>query len=539
MKKLLTYILPFIFYSLVLQAQPTQEWFKRYSFESGYNHNVVDMVLDAQGNSYTMGYIKYNNDYQDLFLIKYLDDGSLSWARKYSGGDSTKIIPVALIIDKSGNVIAGTSILDIRNDRVSQDFLTFKYNPYGDTIWSRRYNYVSDTSVHYRYSIPGKPCVDNSNNIYVSGTSPAGYLTYIMTTVKYDENGNIIRVIYRNGGGGPVINDQYDNVYNAGGSYNGQNSYKFDSSGNQVWSSRDTIFSTYKILLDKQNNYYLGGQYFNPTTFNDLALLKYDSDGNRKWLRTYGQISNSHNDDFIDMICDTLGNVYVSGVSAHLNQIGWDYTTIKYNGNGDTLWVRIFNPVLASDDKANSIDVDKSGNVFVTGRSNYNLLGSKVATVIYNSIGQQKYVLTYDNNLPYGNHEGIKVKVNSKGSFIVAGNSMNNSGIYDVVIIKYSPVTGIQNISNVVPYNFMLYQNFPNPFNSTTKIKYQISKLSNIQLIVFDVLGRELTALVNERQNPGKYEVNLDCFSYSSGMYFYRLVSEGNIIDTKKFVLIK
>ena len=88
------------------------------------------------------------------------------------------------------------------------------------------------------------------------------------------------------------------------------------------------------------------------------------------------------------------------------------------------------------------------------------------------------------------------------------------------------------------PLTFNLHQNYPNPFNPTTKIKYQISTESLTSLKVYDILGKEVVILVNEKKQPGVYEVNFNAISLSSGIYFYKLQS-GSFIETKKMMLLK
>ena len=94
-------------------------------------------------------------------------------------------------------------------------------------------------------------------------------------------------------------------------------------------------------------------------------------------------------------------------------------------------------------------------------------------------------------------------------------------------------------ISNEVPKDFILYQNYPNPFNSTTIIQYQIHKSSNVKLIVYDVQGKEVKNLINEKLSSGIYSYDWNASGNSSGVYFYSFIIEGNIIDTKKMLLIK
>jgi len=91
---------------------------------------------------------------------------------------------------------------------------------------------------------------------------------------------------------------------------------------------------------------------------------------------------------------------------------------------------------------------------------------------------------------------------------------------------------------NKSPWVYLLSQNFPNPFNPTTTIKYQIPELSFVTLKVYDVLGNEIATLVNEENSNGSYEVEFNATTLPSGIYFYRLQA-GSFVDTKKMVLMK
>ncbi|MCL5030163.1 MAG: Ig-like domain-containing protein [Bacteroidetes bacterium] len=108
---------------------------------------------------------------------------------------------------------------------------------------------------------------------------------------------------------------------------------------------------------------------------------------------------------------------------------------------------------------------------------------------------------------------------------------------------RNSSAAGIQNpISDITPNQFKLEQNYPNPFNPSTVIQYQITKESFVTLKVYDMLGREVTALVNQYLQPGIYRVDFNTDNMSrqltSGTYFYTLRA-GNNEDTKKLILLK
>ncbi len=116
------------------------------------------------------------------------------------------------------------------------------------------------------------------------------------------------------------------------------------------------------------------------------------------------------------------------------------------------------------------------------------------------------------------------------------------SGENDILLSTSSPI-GIQNVSSQVPFHFLLSQNYPNPFNPQTKIKFDIpanvrGQSSNVKLVIYDLLGREVTTLVNEELKPGTYEADWDGSAYSSGVYFYKIITE-SFVETKKMVLMK
>lgn len=105
--------------------------------------------------------------------------------------------------------------------------------------------------------------------------------------------------------------------------------------------------------------------------------------------------------------------------------------------------------------------------------------------------------------------------------------------------IEYLPVNPTLVMSergNIQQFN--LLQNYPNPFNQTTTIKYQIPKMSFVILKVYDVLGNEITTLVNEEKQAGEYEIKFEPKGLQSGIYFYR-IGTGNFVETKKMILMK
>jgi hypothetical protein len=118
-------------------------------------------------------------------------------------------------------------------------------------------------------------------------------------------------------------------------------------------------------------------------------------------------------------------------------------------------------------------------------------------------------------------------------------NALHYASDHTPVFAKFvmNPPISVKNISETAEM-FELEQNYPNPFNPITTINYELRNTNDVRLSIFDVLGREIAVLVNKKQNSGEYEVIWDGANYPSGIYYYRLIADGNII-TKKMILSK
>lgn len=103
---------------------------------------------------------------------------------------------------------------------------------------------------------------------------------------------------------------------------------------------------------------------------------------------------------------------------------------------------------------------------------------------------------------------------------------------------KFTTTTDITKINESVPDRFDLFNNYPNPFNPETKIKFDLPQNSIVALKIYDISGREVAELINNKLDAGSYVINFKADKLSSGIYFYRLIA-GNFISTKKMILLK
>ena len=98
---------------------------------------------------------------------------------------------------------------------------------------------------------------------------------------------------------------------------------------------------------------------------------------------------------------------------------------------------------------------------------------------------------------------------------------------------------GINQITNEVPNDYELGQNYPNPFNASTNIIYKILKNSDVRIIVIDILGRNMQTLVDKKHTPGTYQVNFNGENLESGIYFYQIIVDNKIVQTRRMTLLK
>jgi len=108
----------------------------------------------------------------------------------------------------------------------------------------------------------------------------------------------------------------------------------------------------------------------------------------------------------------------------------------------------------------------------------------------------------------------------------------------NVKIISTPAQTVSVNNQNEIVKDYELKQNYPNPFNPNTTIEYNLKSSSEVKVIIYDILGKEVSTLVNEKQNIGKYKLNLNGTGLSSGTYFYSLIVD-DLAETKKMILVK
>jgi hypothetical protein len=365
-----------------------------------------------------------------------------AWVRTYNGPGDTADYVRALAIDDSGNVyVTGTSV----GSGTDWDYVTIKYHPDGDTAWLRRYNGPGD--------VPDRAsdiAVDGLGDVYVTGYSYDSVTHYDYTTLKYYPNGDTAWIRRYNGPGDhadvafDMAVDDSGTVYVTGYCSGSGTAYdyatiKYYPNGDTAWVRRyngpaDSTDRAGAIAVDGSGNVYVTGYSYGSGTDLDYATVKYDHNGNELWVRRYNGPADS-SDGASDIAVDGSGNAYVTG-SSYDGMTNYDCTTIKYYSNGDTAWVRRYNGPADSSDRATALAVDSSGNVYVAGYSWSSGTYYDFATIKYYPNGDTAWVTTYNGDAD-SMDMADNITVDNWGNVYVTGPSYGIGTDLDYTTIKY------------------------------------------------------------------------------------------------------
>ena len=180
----------------------------------------------------------------------------------------------------------------------------------------------------------------------------------------------------------------------------------------------------YAIVLDQSGNVYVTGRVdYGTGALADIITIKYDSQGIQQWFARYNGAANNHDEGKAIQV-DNSGNVYVSGKTFANNN--YDFVTIKYNSSGTQLWASTYNGPGNNEDVAASLAVDNSGNVYVAGASIGSGTGSDFTVIKYDVNGTQSWIKR-NNGVGNGGDAAISIKTDAAGN-IYAGGFMDMGG---------------------------------------------------------------------------------------------------------------
>lgn len=526
-------------------CQVNREWTSYFNSSSNDNDEVSSMTVDLSGNVYVTGYSIVNGNDKDFITIKYNSAGVSQWTSRYNNpamNDDDEAI--SLTTDDLGNVyVTGFS----KGNGTFKDYLTVKYSPSGNELWTARYNGTGNDD-----DIAVSVEVTNSGNVIVSGTSVGDLTSEDYLTIMYNSNGAeqwTARYNYDLVDDIEIAKsmtvDGFGNVYVTGFSYGLSKNedyavVKYNSAGTEQWVARfngpsDSYDISTDIITDISGNVYVTGYSYDNVSLEDYATIKYNSSGEQQWVSKYNGASGKF-DIANSITTDNAGNVFVTGYSYDVNS-SEDYATVKYNSAGGQQWVSLYNGTGNDFDIATSIKSDVNGNVYVAGYSYGSGTQEDFATVKYNSNGDQQWAEIFNGDAD-SSDIAASLAIDQSGNIYTSGYSYVTSSGFDFITIKYSQTVGVNQISGNLPEKFLLEQNYPNPFNPNTNIRYTIEEAGYTSLTVYNSVGIEISTLISENLQAGSYSAEFNAENYPSGVYYYKLTS-GDFTQVKKMILLK
>ena len=408
---------------------PQEAWVATYDGPGNVVDEAKAIAVDSSGNVYVTGRSGGgpSTDF-DYATAKYNSAGQEQWVARYNGPENLADEAKAIAVDNSGNVyVTGTS---------GTAYATIKYNSDGQQQWVMRYN--PDNI----FSEASAITLDSSGNVYVTGFASTSASAEDYATIKYNTGGQEQWVARYSGPGATsadyaaaIAVDSSGNVYVTGDSEGDYTTVKYNSAGQQQWAARyddpvHQVDGAFAVAVDDLGYVYVTGSSFGSGGSYDYATIKYNASGQEEWTARYDGPANGQ--DFAAAIAlDNSGNVYVTG-SSEGSDTSDDYATIKYDTTGQQQWVARYNGPGNALDVAYSIVLDHSGGVYVTGYSEGDGTADDYATIKYNSGGEEEWIARY-NGADNMFDDAEAIAIDSFGNVYVTGESST-----DYATIKYA-----------------------------------------------------------------------------------------------------
>ncbi len=524
--------------------------------------NSADALFtgEASGNSFGISASSagdVNNDgFSDVIVGAYLDDTGgvdAGQAYLYFGGASMDNIPDVIFTGEASGDYFGISVSsagDVNNDGFSDVIVGAYQNDAGGFEAGRAYLYF------------GGPGMDNIPDLIFTGEASVDYFGVSVSAA------------------GDVNNDGFSDVIvgaqanSAGGTFAGRTYLYFG--GANMDNSADVIF-TGEADFDNFGNSVSGAGDVNNDGFSDVIVGAYSNDaGEFDAGRAYLYFGGASMDNSADVIFN--------------GEATFDYFGISVSGAGDVNNDGFADVIVGA--YANSaggfdagraylyfggVNMNNTADVIFTGEANYDYFGYSVSgagdvnndgfsDVIAGAYGNKAGGIFAGRAYLYLGGAGMDSTADALftgqaldgyfGNSVSSAGDVNNDGFADLIIgspgnsaVGYqmghaylyagsAVSTGIKDKENIIAGGCQLFQNYPNPFNPTTNIRFSLPRREHVTLKIFDLLGREVAALVEEYLGPGEHSVVFDGRGLSSGVYFYRLQA-GAFLGQKKLVLLR
>jgi hypothetical protein len=316
--------------------------------------------------------------------------------------------------------------------------------------------------------------------------------------------------------------------------------FYIDSLHNLLWQKPLGVFAIYSASVIKSDSE-IYTAFYGYGEGNKIHVLKI-SNGNAVWsnVSTYGAVLDWNGwTTYPKLMQDNDGNLIFAG-NQIISGVRNSFFVTKINKtNGNEIW-KINLAQYNADSYLMDLAKDSSGNYYACGRigfSNYQT-GNSYGVIKF-SPGGNILRTTLNEGYFYSSFLPEYIGITKTNDVVIAGPAADTGSFYaQSLTIKYSQPVNITPNTNTLPNNFSLNQNYPNPFNPNTVISLKLPVGSFVSLKVYDINGREVSELVNEKLNPGKYKIDFNGSNLPSGVYYYKMSTE-SFSETKKMILVK
>lgn len=378
-------------------------WSKFYNAPANQDDRALAIAVDATDNIYVTGQSDIDNSSlinYEYATVKYNSAGTQQWSKLTGSIFIQDDIPSAIKIDGSGNVfITGKSDQDPGTGE-DNDWMTVMYNTGGTLIWTQFKNGTSTGNG----DTPGGLFLTGSDILVVGSLENTGSQKDA-AVVKYDATGTELLVKQFNGDG-------------------------------------DFTESAKALVIDSNENSYTAGYVFHQDQNLNASIIQTDPFGTTLCSYIFNGIKND-DDEFNDLALSPNGRIYAVGYTKVTGQKS-NYLLVKFDPiTCDTMWTRTYD-YIGQSDKAEVLAVDVAGNIYVTGRSDSSPLDSvdnnDIVTIKYDSNGNQLWLQRYNGS---GNmrDEPSKILINGNGEILICGRTENVHDD-DFIVIKYDASTG-------------------------------------------------------------------------------------------------
>ncbi len=463
----------------------------------------------------------------DIYVFKLNIEGDLLWSQTFGGSSDERALGLSLSNDSSFAVTGYTEsfghgnkdVIFVKNDRFSRIGRVF-----------------GGTGEDIGYSIR----TTSDGGFIIAGTSKSFDQAGDMYLIRLNNLGN---VIWEETVGGVSVDNAYSVKQTSDGgfivvgssvSFGTENLdvylVKLDPAGIVEWGREfgsGLVEEGSDVWQNNDGSYIITGYVLTPNNETELLLLKVSSSGNMIWAKRYeyGYMSG------FSVLQNSDGHYIITGSANGGFSEFLDQFLMKTDASGGVLW-RWYYGATSNVTEGRWVQQTSEGGYILAGKR-----GGHACVIKTNSSGnsfcQEITRPIRMSNFSLGQYSGAQLTRVTTAQTITSINF--NEPVSSNLFYCY---IGIQPISENIPQNYELLQNYPNPFNPSTKIKFALPKSSFAKLVVYDALGREVETLVNEQLNAGIYEAEWNAAKFSSGVYLYKLETEG-IVDIKKMVLVK